>query len=215
MRNDTVVIKLTWSANGSSGYPWKWKINSSRESWMNDVQEKKASRLQIILKAPSFHQPQRQGRWISFTRARTLLQSACFPGLCLHPKPLHSRFSCFNKGVSLEPKNRHSWNFFPSLSQTSPWSWTPGMTGVQRTANVRTKARRYHRDFHLFSCQVLQWSFKCRFAWKITRIFFPFPRESSEVNDYATMKRAVPMLAPWCFSLLGLISRLRSICRWD
>ena len=49
MRNNKMAVKLTRSTNVSSVYTWGGgggrKINSSRESLMNYLQEKKVSRL--------------------------------------------------------------------------------------------------------------------------------------------------------------------------
>lgn len=162
---------------------------------MNDFQ-KKASRLQLILETPSFHQPQRQGRWVAFTLPRTLLQLGCFPGLCLYTE---AQLSCVYKGVSLEPKNRESISetFFSMVKSAIP-SGYGHQAGLEfrETANARTREGRSYRNFQLFFCKVLQCVFRCRFAWKIIRIFFPFPRESSEVSHYATIRRALRLCSP-------------------
>lgn len=173
----------------------------------NDFQEKKASRLQPILETPSFPQAQRQGSWLPFTLPRSLLQLGCFPGLCLYTEALLSCVSCFHKGVILEPKDRES---IPETFFSKVKSAIPSAYGHQTwlecrgTANARTSEGTYYRNFQLFLCKVLQCSFRCRFAWKIIIFFFPFPRESSEVNLYATIKERCAVAHPVMILFVGI-----------
>lgn len=134
-----------------------------------------------------------------FHTSCTLLQVACFPAfastlrLCFHGSLVFTRVPVWSPRTQrafLRPSSQR-------LSQPSPLAMdTRHDWSSERQQMLRRREERYYRNFQLSLCKVLQCSFRCRFAWKIIRIFFPFPRESSEVNHYATIKRALCLCLP-------------------
>lgn len=165
---------------------------------MNDFQEKKASSLQLSLETPSFPQPQRQGRWTVFTLPALSSRWPVFlplplPWDCFHGSLVFTRVPVWSPRTQrafLRPSSQR-------LSQPSPLAMdTRHDWSSERQQMLRRREERYYRNFQLSLCKVLQCSFRCRFAWKIIRIFFPFPRESSEVNHYPTIKRALCLCSP-------------------